>query len=92
MEGKGEEEITLRYVWITDAAYAQYNELCPGQYKSHLGQMLVGVNVRRLADNSKWWVYVHEDIRYVFTVMHGRKEESGRFALTAVQMQWAAKQ
>lgn len=92
MTNRGGEEILVRHVLITDNAYKQYSELNPGQFKTHLGQMLEGITIRRLADNSKWWVYIHQDVRYVFTVMNGRKEESGRFALTSVQLQWACKQ
>ncbi len=45
--------------------------------------------VRRFGDGSPYWICEHDGLRYVFARRAGEPEGSGRFALVAVQEQWA---
>lgn len=85
---RGGEEVVVDNCYATGKAWAQYESLGGSERGSRfgLGQLFKGKTVRRMADNSPYFLYEEGRFRYVFCVSHSADIVNGhaRFALVTV--------
>lgn len=85
---RGGDEIVIKHLHITGKAWAQYCDLNSGQKRGYLAEALKGITVRRMADDSVFFIVTFEATRYVFCTKHGHDEKHGNMALVTVQLSY----
>lgn len=75
---------------ISNKAVTQLNAMQRGRPFSELRELLRGMVVRRMADDSPYYIAERDGVRYVFVVCRGYAVDAGRFALVTCQPSFKA--
>lgn len=85
---RGGEKVTVsRVCWVKENALQQYRELS-GIYDIDARTVcafLVGVEVKKMSDESVYWIATEGPLRYIFTIQKRTPPEAGRVTLCTVQ-------
>lgn len=81
-------EHTVKTCRVTGKAVAAYSAFHPGTKAGHIAEMMKGKVVRRMSDDSPYFILTENWLRFVFCLDRKRRRslESGCFMLVNVQL------